>query len=62
VTICQTIAPALARDVVLVTFPPTPFAHQGQARFCLTVLGTLEQWVQSLPTDRPLKPASLSPS
>ena len=50
----QTIAPALARgDVVLCDrFTDATFAYQGAGRgFDLTVLGTLEQWVQSLPTD-----------
>ena len=50
----QTIAPALARgDVVLCDrFTDATFAYQGAGRgFDLAVLGTLEQWVQSLPAE-----------
>ena len=50
----QTIAPALARgDIVLCDrFTDATFAYQGAGRgFDLGVLGTLEQWVQSLPAE-----------
>ena len=60
----QTIAPALARgDVVLCDrFTDATFAYQGAGRgFDLAVLGTLEQWVQSLPAEATTRAVFIEP-